>query len=167
MAKSGEPKPEEPGVMSEELRTWYQELIERYNSKETIEAIVNLRHSFGVKIPDSTEQMALDPESAMQWARRVVTLEKKFKELVGGDLDTVPEEKLRIFQLDPVDVQSVKLSFIQFYGRLLMEVTIARDKEATPEAISLFKGGVVYLSNGCTRFSLNRQKTQENVPRKN
>lgn len=118
-----------------------ENVLEGYRSRGVFEKTAQIAKGLGVEIPEGEEQAALDPDRALDWAIRVLTLENKFKHTVGGRLDTATAETLKEVELDPIDVQGAKLSFVQLFSRFAVEAAIAKDPTATAETISNFRGG--------------------------
>lgn len=134
------------GEMNEVTKDYYNKIIEEHRKTGTEKAMI-LAESLGVSLPNGAEQIALKPDAAMDWARRIVKVGDRFKRVAGNDLDVVSDEQLKQLHLDPVDVQAVKLGFVQFYTRFLMEVELALDPNAKPEDVSEFRGGGQFMEN--------------------
>jgi len=129
------------GEMSQEMRDYFRQTIEAYRTSGAFKAAADLASSLDVELPGGVEQIAISPDAAMDWARRTIGIERKFKQEAGGDLDAIAEEKLKDIKLDPGDVQVARLSFVQLYSRFMFEATEAMRPDATPEKISLLRGG--------------------------
>jgi len=75
----------------------------------------------------------------------------------GCNLMSVPDEKLKGIKLNPIDVQGIKLVFVQFYSRFVLEAQIAKDPDVTPEKISMFRGGGLPIENWLANNVYNKE----------